>query len=105
MGKKGNDPETTEIIDFMLGKNADLTHQKRPRLTEARSPIASAIKKERVIRGYTQKDLARKVGIGFDTLRRMEQGDETVSLALIQKVLQFLDLEIAVISRIKKISE
>jgi DNA-binding XRE family transcriptional regulator len=105
MSKKKENLEDNPMLGFLLGSESKPSHQKRPRLTEAKSPLAFAIKKERVARGYTQKVLARKVGVGFDTIRRIEQGDESVSLGLIQKVMQFLDLEITVISRIKKISE
>jgi ribosome-binding protein aMBF1 (putative translation factor) len=105
MIKKEEKNQSNSMLDHLLGNDPAPPHQKRPRLTEARGPIAQAIKKERVVRGYTQKVLASKVGIGFDTLRRIEQGDETVSLGLIQKVMQFLDLEIVVISSIKKLSE
>lgn len=89
-----------------LGFKESTPFQRRPRNREkpTDNPMSQAIAIERVRLGYTQRELAAQVEIGFVTLRRIEQGNEKVQIGLYLKVLQFLGLSVAV-SRANKASQ
>lgn len=79
----------------------DIAPQKKPRKRskENVNPLSAAIADQRVKLGYTQKELSQRVGIGFETLRRIEQGNLKVQIGLYFKVMEFLGLVAA--SKIK----
>lgn len=54
--------------------------------------MADNIKKARVLRGYTQADVAELSGISLRTIRDMEKGSGQSSLANWKKVLDVLGL-------------
>jgi transcriptional regulator with XRE-family HTH domain len=54
--------------------------------------MAETIKRNRVLRGFTQLDLAELSGISLRTIRDMEKGSGQSSLANWQKVLNVLGL-------------
>lgn len=90
----------------LIGMIEETSGQKKPRLSRKKkssstnetetTDIGASIKRKRVALGYTQKQLSEKAKVGFDTLRKIEQGETKVQLALILKVMGFLDLKIEV---------
>lgn len=88
---KGEDKELLSS----LGLIDETQFQKRPRLRTKRgvNKLSEAIAIERVRLGYTQRELAEQIPIGFETLRRIEQGNEKVQMGLYLKVMDFLGLK------------
>jgi transcriptional regulator with XRE-family HTH domain len=60
-----------------------------PKLTE----IAEKIRRDRILKDFTQSDVAELSGISLRTIRDMEKGSGQSSLANWQKVLDVLGLE------------
>lgn len=81
----------------ILGISQTTPQQKRPRMRskESVNPLSAAIATERVRLGYTQKDLSERVGIGFETMRRIEQGNQKVQIGIYFKVMEFLGLVVS----------
>jgi transcriptional regulator with XRE-family HTH domain len=70
-----------------------------PNLTE----IAETIRRNRILRDFTQSDVAELAGISLRTIRDMEKGSGQSSLANWQKVLAVLGLEFDI--KTKKITD
>jgi len=90
----------------LLGIENETPKQKRPRLRSKTTktigpdnPLAEAIARQRVALGYTQKELAARAKVGFDTLRKIEQGETSVQLGLILKVMNYLKLTLSVLEK------
>src|SRR5437899_328744 len=56
-----------------------------PAVPFARASIARGLIRDRVAAGLTQRELARRAGIRFETLCRIERAKHTPSVATIQK--------------------
>lgn len=59
-----------------------------------RYKVGQRIKEWRLIRGYTQKDLANKVGITNQGIYEYEQGRAAVSLEMLDKIAKVLSISI-----------
>lgn len=69
--------------------------------TDIQRELASGVKKLRLSRGYTQRDLAKHSGVKFGTIQKFEQTGQIslVSLINIAKTLNFVDALVASISQ------
>lgn len=68
-----------------------------PRGFESHSPIttlSSTLKEERKNSGLTQEQLAKIVGVGLASIRKIEQGNDSISMALVNKLLHFFGLQL-----------
>jgi predicted nucleotidyltransferase len=71
---------------------------KSPRGHETQStltPLSSILKEERHKSGMTQMQLAKKLGIGLASIRKIEQGNDAISMALVNKLLHYFGLEMS----------
>jgi DNA-binding XRE family transcriptional regulator len=57
-----------------------------PAVAYARASIARDLIRERVQAGLTQRDLAKRAGVRFETLCRIEKGRHTASTATLAKL-------------------
>ena len=64
-----------------------------PRLDKALKTLGANIKRARVRRGITQEEFALRTGMSRPTLRRLETGSATVSLAMLAQALELLGME------------
>jgi DNA-binding XRE family transcriptional regulator len=96
--------EKERFLQF-LGLINETPKHARPRSRQKPNlnPVATAIASERIRLGYTQRSLASAAGVGFDTIRRVEQGELAVSLRILLKLLNFLDLKIEIVPRSKRL--
>lgn len=53
-----------------------------------------SVKQARQYAGYTQKEMAEKLGISRDTYRKIEISPETASVALAKKISEVVDIPI-----------
>lgn len=56
--------------------------------------LSIALKRERVKAGLSQTELALRSGLGLKTIRKVEQGDESVQMKNVNKLLNFFGLEL-----------
>lgn len=61
-----------------------------PAVTYARASISRSVIRDRAKLGLTQRELARRAGIRFETLCRIESGRHTPTVASIEKLDQAL---------------
>jgi uncharacterized protein len=59
------------------------------------SYLSSVLKEERKESGMTQKELAKKIGVGLMTLRKLEQNKENVTIELANEILKYFGKELA----------
>lgn len=53
-----------------------------------------SVKQARQYAGYTQKEMAEKLGVSRDTYRKIELFPETASVALAKKISEVVDIPI-----------
>jgi len=78
-------------------ENAWLANQLTPEekiTAEYIGQIASAIQRERKAKGYTQKQLANKLGVSQVMISRWENGEENFTVATLAKISTALGLEL-----------
>ena len=64
-----------------------------PTIQELRAALASVVTRKRLQRGWTQEDFAKHSGIERSYLTRLEQGNNTPTLATVFKVAQALKMK------------
>lgn len=64
-------------------------------LREETGPIANFVRTERKKLGYTQFELAKRIGVGLRFLKELEQGKKSVRLDKVTEVLNYFGYEIA----------
>ena len=86
--------------------------KKAPRGHESHSTpsaLSSILKEERKSAGMTQRELAEKLGIGLASIRKVEQGNDAISMSLVNKLLHYFGLQMMpaklVSSPVRKTSE
>lgn len=70
---------------------------RRPRGYESHSAptyLSSVLKEERKSAGLTQEELAQKLGIGLASIRKIEQGNDAISMSLVNKLLHYFGLQL-----------
>ena len=70
---------------------------KNPRGYETHSTpthLSSMLKEERKSAGLTQRELSQKLGIGLASIRKIEQGNDAISMALVNKLLHYFGLQL-----------
>ena len=84
--KMDNSKECTWLSDY-------LTQEER---TAAKyiAQIATTIQKQRKAKGYTQQELAKKLGVSQAMVSRWENGDENFTVATLVKISDALELEL-----------
>ena len=72
--------------------------EKKPRFrtTKKTTEIGTFIKQKRMKLRITQADLAKRVGLGYDFIREVEQGKKTVRLDKLNLLLDFFGFEIGI---------
>ena len=56
--------------------------------------IASSIQKQRKVLGYTQKELAKKLGVSQVMVSRWENGEENFTVTTLAKISSALDMQL-----------
>jgi len=56
--------------------------------------IATTIQRQRKAKGYTQKELASKLGVSQAIVSRWENGEENFTIATLAKISTALDMEL-----------
>jgi len=64
--------------------------------------IAWTVRKRRRELGYTQAELAQRVGVGLRFLRELERGKPTLRMDRVQEVLAYFGLRLGVVPRSKE---
>jgi y4mF family transcriptional regulator len=59
--------------------------------------IAWAVREHRRELGYTQAELAARVGVGLRFLRELERGKPTLRMDLVEQVLAYFGLKLGVV--------
>ena len=72
-------------------------------LNEETGPIANLVRVKRKQLGYTQPELAKRIGVGLRFLKQLEQGKETLRLDKVTQVLNYFGYEIAPVLKQKKL--
>jgi len=74
-----------------------LTEQLTPEeiaVAEYTAQIAISIQRQRKIKGYTQKELARKLGVSQVMISRWENGEENFTIATLAKISSALGIKL-----------
>jgi y4mF family transcriptional regulator len=64
--------------------------------------LAWTVRERRRELGYTQAELAGRVGVGLRFLRELERGKPTLRMDRVEQVLGFFGLKLGVVSRPKE---
>ena len=61
--------------------------------------IGKFVKTQRRKLGYSQEEFAKRVGMGLDLLRRLEQGKSNISMKNVNYILSFFSHELTVTAK------
>ncbi len=98
LGSFGN-VEMTILTD--KAKRQKLRQELYQKLDSSCLPISEAVKSLRTILGKDPVTFSEDVGIAISTLRKIEQGNNNISLQVIRRILDRYSLELAVVSKRK----
>jgi ribosome-binding protein aMBF1 (putative translation factor) len=85
-GKIANSGESSWLSD-------SLSSDER-KTAEFVAAIAASIQRQRHVKGYTQKDLADKLGVSQVMISRWENGEENFTVATLAKISAALEMEL-----------
>ena len=71
-------------------------------LLKEAGPIANFVRSKRKKLGYTQLELAKRIGVGVRFLKELEQGKKSVRLDKVSQVLDYFGYEVAPILKEKE---
>jgi DNA-binding XRE family transcriptional regulator len=80
--------------DFMRELETDAEYQQAREALKPHFVLGDAVLRERIRRGWSQAELARKAGTRQANISRVEAGLGNPTLNLIQKLIRVLDLEL-----------
>ena len=83
-----------KYTDYLQKIESDPEYRKGKAALQAQFALGDAVLRARVQRGWTQADLAHRVGTKQANISRIEAGLSNPTLKLIQKIIQILDLEL-----------
>jgi len=83
--KINNAKESTWLSDYQS--------QEESIIAEYIGQIASIIQRQRKEKGYTQRDLANKLGVSQVIVSRWENGEENFTIATLAKISAALEIE------------
>ncbi len=83
-----------KYTDYLQKIENDPEYRKGKAALQAHFALGDAVLRARVQRGWTQAELAKKVGTKQANISRIEAGLSNPTLKLIQKIIQTLDLEL-----------
>jgi transcriptional regulator with XRE-family HTH domain len=83
-----------KYTDYLQEIERDPEYRKGKAALQAHFALADAVLRARAQRGWTQAELAQKVGTKQANVSRIEAGLSNPTLKLIQKIIQILDLKI-----------
>ncbi len=66
-------------------------------------PIANFVRMKRKKLGYTQLELARRIGVGLRFLKELEQGKQSVRLDKVTQILNYFGYELVPILKQKEL--
>ncbi len=72
-------------------------------LREETGPIANFVRTERKKLGYTQSELAKRMGVGLRFLKELEQGKKSIRLDKVTQVLNYFGYEVAPVLKKKEL--
>jgi y4mF family transcriptional regulator len=72
-------------------------------LNEETGPIANLVRMERKKLGYTQQELAKRIGVGLRFLKELEQGKKSLRLDKVTQVLNYFGYEITPVLKKKEL--
>jgi transcriptional regulator with XRE-family HTH domain len=83
-----------KYTDYLQEIESDSEYRQAKAALQAHFALGDAVLRARVQRGWTQAELALKIGTKQANISRIEAGLGNPTLKLIQKIVQVLDLEI-----------
>ncbi len=72
-------------------------------LFEKTGPIANLVRMKRKKLGYTQLELAKRIGVGLRFLKELEQGKKSLRLDKVTQVLNYFGYEVAPVLKKKEL--
>lgn len=72
-------------------------------LSQEAGPIANLVRMKRKKLGYTQLELAKRIGVGLRFLKELEQGKKSLRLNKVAQVLNYFGYEIAPVLKKKEL--
>lgn len=72
-------------------------------LSKEAGPIANFVRMKRKKLGYTQPELAKRIGIGHRFLKELEQGKKSLRLDKVVQVLNYFGYEVAPVLKKKEL--
>lgn len=72
-------------------------------LLKEAGPIANLVRTKRKKLGYTQLELAKRIGVGLRFLKELEQGKKSLRLDKVTQVLNYFGYEIAPVLKTKEL--
>jgi len=83
-----------KYTDYLQEIERDPEYRQAKTALQAHFALGDAVLRARAQRGWTQAELAQKVGTKQANISRIEAGQSNPTLKLIQKIIQILDLAI-----------
>lgn len=83
-----------KYTDYLQEIERDPEYRKGKAALQAHFALGDAVLRARAQRGWTQEELAQKVGTKQANISRIEAGLGNPTLKLVQKIIQILDLEV-----------
>lgn len=71
-------------------------------MSQEAGPIANFVRMKRKKLGYTQSELAQRIGVGLRFLKELEQGKKSLRLDKVNQVLNYFGYEVAPIVKKKE---
>jgi len=75
--------------------NIPLAKRKSAQIEAALGPVAKFVRSRRAKLGYTQEELALRVGVGLRFIRELEIGKPTLKMDKVNQVLNYFGAELA----------
>ncbi len=72
-------------------------------LLQEAGPIAILVRSQRKKLGYTQSELAKRIGVGLRFLKELEQGKKSVRLDKVTQVLTYFGYELTPVLKKKEL--
>lgn len=84
------------VYEKLKKRGVKIRRQQVPKISPERMKIAQQIKTLRIKLGYTQKDIAKKLGVIQQYISRIESGRENVSLDSLKRIADVFDKRLIV---------
>jgi y4mF family transcriptional regulator len=82
-------------IGYRLLGTFHLAKRKSSQIESALGPVSKFVRSRRAKLGYTQEELAQRVGVGLRFIRELETGKATLRMDKVNQVLNYFGAELA----------